>query len=85
MSKTSLPWLILAQLIVTLALVGYAYAVRDAEISYVVIGAVIAYWLQESTHLGRQVSDQRVANIIGGGEGGATVVRRDASAPQTEG
>lgn len=73
MSGRALPWLIVSQLVVTLSLLGFAYAVADGGIQNLVIGATIAHWLNESGKLGRQVSDERLAKIIGNTDGAAVL------------
>lgn len=52
--------LIVSQLVVTLALLGFAFAQEDAT-KALIVGAVIGHWLKEGTHLGQQVSEMRSA------------------------
>ncbi len=79
--RAALPWLIVSQLLVTLCLLSFAYGVDDPGIRNIVIGAVIAHWLSESNKLGRQVSDERMAKIIGGGEVTSAVVTATRTQP----
>lgn len=81
--RAALPWLIVAQLIVTLSLLGFAYAVQDRAMQSLIVGAAIAHWLSESNKLGRQVADERMAQIIGNSSDAVTtaVVQTTASTP----
>ena len=58
-----LSWLIVSQMVVTLALLGLAYAIgeNDPTTRSLIVGAVIGNWFKEGSHLGREVAEQRVA------------------------
>lgn len=49
------------QAAVTVALLVFAFAVRAEapDISTIVVGATVGFWLKESVHLGRQAADRQ--------------------------
>lgn len=55
--------LVLAQLVVTFGLLGFAFLTRETSpgVADVVVGAAVYHWLRETASLGRQAHELRQA------------------------
>lgn len=78
MSTTKgLPWLVISQLLVTLSLLAFAFN-QTSDVKDLVVGAVIAHWLNETANLGRQLTGTTIADNLTSAMNNALTTGADA-------